>query len=136
MTAVALFGSSALLLGTSFVEDPTVNVALISLSLAFAHLNTSGSLCNAIELSPRYSAIVSSIMTMVGKLSGIVAPMVIAAFTNGDPSREQYRKVFILTGVFTSVCACMFLIFGSGKTQAWDDPDAAGWSLKNQTDQL
>ena len=120
ITAVALIGSSGLLISATFVESKIASVVLISLSCGFISLNTSGLFCNPGDLSPTFCGVIGAIMNTIANAAGIIVPMIIAAFTEGNPTREQYRLAFLLIGGVSTFSALVFVVLASAEIQPWD----------------
>lgn len=78
-----------LLLSMGYIgKNPYVCVAIITIALGFNGASVCTNLLNAQDLAPNYTAIIFSIINLVGTSSGATTPMVIAYFT-----RENVRKL-------------------------------------------
>lgn len=78
-----------LLLSMGYIgSNPYVCVTIITIALGFNGASVCTNLLNAQDLAPNYTAIIFSIINLVGTSCGATTPMVIAYFT-----RENVRKL-------------------------------------------
>ena len=84
-------------------------------------LNYGSLYVNPLDLSPRFAGILFGISNLFGSLAGCVAPLVTGYFTNGNPTRGQYRKVFLLAAGVSAFGGSFYSIFLSGQQQKWND---------------
>ena len=83
---------------------------------ALSTLNT-----NHLDLAPLHAGKIIGLALTMASLGTVVSPIVVGAFTNEEPTRSQWRKVFYLAAGIYGVGALVFLIFGSGDRQSWAD---------------
>ncbi|XP_063709262.1 sialin-like [Culicoides brevitarsis] len=110
------------LTGLCFVQGyPYVAVTLVTLSLGFNGSATLTNLQNAQDLSPNYAGSLYGIANFFGTTSGFLSPMVVAHFTAEQSTFEQWSKIFWIGGGVYIIPAIIFMIFGSGEVQKWND---------------
>uniref|UniRef100_A0A336LRM6 CSON010445 protein n=1 Tax=Culicoides sonorensis TaxID=179676 RepID=A0A336LRM6_CULSO len=111
-----------LLIGLCFVQGyPYVAVALVTLSLGFNGSATLTNLQNSQDLSPNFAGSLYGIVNFFGTTTGFLSPMVVAHFTHESNTFDEWRQVFLIAGSVYIVPAIIFMIFGSGQVQSWND---------------
>lgn len=132
-----------LLTGLCFVEGyPYVAVALVTLSLGFNGSATLTNLQNSQDLSPNYAGeyfpssglnhvktnrkliklgSLYGIVNFFGTTAGFLSPLVVAHFTYEKSTFEEWTKIFWIGGGVYIVPALVFMVFGSGEVQKWND---------------
>ena len=98
-----------------------LSVAYMVMGTGLLCMNNSGFNVNHLDLSPRFSGVLMGLTNFFGTISGCVTPLVTGYFTNNEPTRAQYRKVFLLAAGMSVVCGTFFNIFVSGEIQEWND---------------
>ncbi|XP_068993867.1 uncharacterized transporter slc-17.2-like [Neodiprion pinetum] len=79
-------------------------------------------LINPMDLSPNYSGTVLAMTMTVSALTGIAAPYLVGILTPNQ-TLSEWRIVFWICFGFFLECALVFVIWGDGKAQYWNDPD-------------
>ena len=74
-------------------------------------------LANVIDLSPTYTGVVMGVISTFCVMAGIGAPLITGLLTNGNPTPENYRKVFFVNAAVCAIGALFFSVFGSGDVQ-------------------
>lgn len=109
------------LVGMCFVDQPYVCVVLITLSLGFNGASTVTNLQNSQDLAPNYAGTLYGIINFVGTTTGFITPALVAHFTKNGNTMEQWSYIFMIGAVAYILPALIFAIFGTGKTQKWND---------------
>ncbi|GAB0086408.1 sialin-like [Sergentomyia squamirostris] len=94
----------------------------MTISLAFNGASVLTNTANCQDLAPNYAGTLYGIMNTFSTTAGFIAPLVVAAFTKDNNSMESWRKVFILGAFVYIIPAVIFMFFGSGKIQPWNNP--------------
>jgi len=76
---------------------------------------------NSLDLSVTHAATLLGITNSTGTVASIAAPHVIGAFTYHRSTRAQWRKVFYVTAAVQWLGTIVYLLFGSGEPQNWQD---------------
>jgi len=76
---------------------------------------------NSLDLSATHAATLLGITNTAGTLTSIAAPHVIGAFTYASPTRAQWQKVFYVTVAVEWFGTAVYLLFGSGEPQDWEN---------------
>ncbi|GAB0086052.1 sialin [Sergentomyia squamirostris] len=105
-----------------FVYDPYISVAIITTSLAFNGAATITNLQNSHDLAPNFAGLLYGIMNFVGTTSGFISPAIVAYFTQTGNTMDEWSKIFYIGSVVYIVTAIVFMIFGSGNIQPWNEP--------------
>lgn len=109
------------LIGMGHVENPYVSVVLMTLSLGFNGAVTQTNGQNPQDLAPNFAGTLYGLINFVGTTSGFISPLLVAYFTKEDNTAEAWRNVFYV-GASVYICTgLVFIIFGSGKIQKWND---------------
>uniref|UniRef100_A0A8D8CG37 Sialin n=3 Tax=Culex pipiens TaxID=7175 RepID=A0A8D8CG37_CULPI len=102
-------------------QDPLVCVGLIVSCLGFNGASTITNLVNAQDLAPNFAATLYGFMNFLGTTAGFLAPMLVAYFTAEKNTMFEWRNVFLVSAAIYAVSGTIFIIFGSGKVQKWND---------------
>lgn len=94
----------------------TFAVALFMLGTALPSI-----MINSLDLSPNYAGVLMGFTNGIAALAGILSPYLVGILTTHQTLAEWRLVFWIFLGVsvFTNL---MFLLFGSGEVQYWNDP--------------
>lgn len=130
------------LIAMPYVSDqPYVCVAFITLSLGFNGASTTTNLQNSHDLAPNYAATVYGFINTAGTTTGFITPLVVAYFTRDRNTVDEWNMIFLIGAAAYIVPAAVFMIFGSGSIQSWneipvekpvDDNAEAGTTRENE----
>lgn len=104
-----------------FVQQPYVCVALITLSLGFNGASTVTNLQNSQDLAPNFAGTLYGIINFVGTTTGFITPTLVAHFTKEQNTMNEWTYIFIIGAAAYIVPALVYSVFGSAKTQHWND---------------
>ena len=76
---------------------------------------------NSLDLSVTHAATLLGIANTTATLAAMSSPKVFAALTYHRSSRTQWRKVFYITAAVEWFGTIVYLLFGSGEPQEWQD---------------
>lgn len=117
-------------------------VSLIVACLGVNGASTITNLVNAQDLAPNFVATLYGVMNFLGTTAGFIAPMLVAHFTSDmvkynhshdffnykahpyssfQNTMEQWKNVFLISAAMYVVSGLIFIAFGSGKVQSWND---------------
>ncbi|XP_021707113.1 sialin [Aedes aegypti] len=112
----------AILIALPYIgQDPLVCVSLIVACLGVNGASTITNLVNAQDLAPNFVATLYGVMNFLGTTAGFIAPMLVAHFTSDMNTMEQWKNVFLISAAMYVVSGLIFIAFGSGKVQSWND---------------
>ncbi|XP_035229805.1 probable small intestine urate exporter [Stegodyphus dumicola] len=90
-----------------------------------------------VDLSPRYSGILSGIMNTLGALTGSLLPFMVGYFSKSSDGMELWGKVFYATCFISFIAVIIFLAYGSAQIQPWDNLiDANPSNVPNESESL
>ncbi|XP_055598417.1 sialin-like [Uranotaenia lowii] len=112
--------------------DPYVCVAIITLSLGFNGASTMTNLQNSQDLAPNFAGTLYGVINFVGTTSGFISPMLVAHFTAERSTMDEWQYIFGIGAAAYILPALVFVIFGSGAVQKWNEPDQHGRSQQQQ----
>ncbi|CAL1268938.1 unnamed protein product [Larinioides sclopetarius] len=73
----------------------------------------------AIDINPKHSGVVSSIVNAFSLICGSYSPTIAGLLTESGDTLENWNKMFYLTSAVSILCGIFFVIFGSAELQAW-----------------
>ncbi|KFB47840.1 hypothetical protein ZHAS_00015886 [Anopheles sinensis] len=110
--------------------DPYVCVAIITLSLGFNGASTMTNLQNSQDLAPNFAGTLYGIINFVGTSSGFISPILVAHFTVDRSTMDEWKYVFMIGATAYIIPALVFVVFGSGQVQKWNEPKQKPSSTK------
>nr|XP_023028314.1 uncharacterized transporter slc-17.2-like [Leptinotarsa decemlineata] len=114
-------GVALIVLGNSKAGEGEKCVALLIVALGFASANYSGALVNCLDLSPNYSGVLTGINYQISMMLAALSPLSVDFFVVDKEDPKQWKYVFYLTAGIYTFSTVIYLIFGSGKVQTWND---------------
>ncbi|XP_032590563.1 putative inorganic phosphate cotransporter [Drosophila grimshawi] len=123
--SMAFWIPAATLIGIGFldVDQKTMAIVLMTLSVGFNSGATIGSSLNSIDLSPNHASILMGIINTAANAVPIFTPIVVGQIVSDNGNRNQWQIVFIISSVVFFVGNCIFLAFGTAVSQPWDAED-------------
>ncbi|KAI5652003.1 major facilitator superfamily domain-containing protein [Phthorimaea operculella] len=101
-------------------------VFLFIASMAFMSGFYSSVKINAMDIAPNYAGTCSAIVNGVAGIAGIVTPTVMGVLTP-DQTVIQWRYAFWFVFAVLASTNVLYLIWGSGEQQWWDDVETHGY---------
>jgi len=101
--------------------DRVLVVLTMIAAMAFQGMTWAFLIVNPLDLSTLHAATLFGIMNTTACVALIATPQVIGALTYQNPTRVQWQKVFYITAVIECFGCIVYLLFGSGELQNWDD---------------
>lgn len=75
---------------------------------------------NALDLSPNFSGTLMALVGTIGCMSGVIAPYIVGIMVPNS-TMEEWRDVFWLSAAILIATNLVFLQFGSGDVQPWNE---------------
>ncbi|XP_011646553.1 putative inorganic phosphate cotransporter [Pogonomyrmex barbatus] len=123
--SVAHWGPAIALACMGVVPTDDYTWAIIILIIAVG-LNA-GSLCgfqiNHIDLSPNFAGTMMSITNCAATITSIIAPLICGVIVSDESSVYQWNIVFYVSAIIYFLGNLVFVIFGKGEMQWWNDPE-------------
>nr|CAD7267894.1 unnamed protein product [Timema shepardi] len=117
------YGPAIALIAASYTGcNADLTVALLTIGVGLNGGIYSGFKVNHLDISPRFAGILMSFTNCLANLAGLLAPMTAGYVINERPTQAAWRVVFMISSGVYIVCSTIYLIFGSGVRQPWDDP--------------
>lgn len=122
-SVVSLSGSGIFLLAASYARcDRVLAVMLFVLSLTTMGAAFPSLMVNSLDLSPNYAGTLTGVTNGAATCSGIIMPIIIGNLTPSQGLGEWNVVYWMLMGI-GGICNMIFLLFGSGEVQHWNDPN-------------
>nr|CAD7454671.1 unnamed protein product [Timema tahoe] len=123
VNAIGQYGPAIALIAASYTGcNADLTVALLTIGVGLNGGIYSGFKVNHLDISPRFAGILMSFTNCLANLAGLLAPMTAGYVINERPTQAAWRVVFMISSGVYIVCSTIYLIFGSGVRQPWDDP--------------
>ncbi|XP_058803237.1 putative inorganic phosphate cotransporter isoform X2 [Phymastichus coffea] len=123
---IAHWGPALALIALCFVSANNQILPVVLLIIAVG-LNA-GSLCgfqiNHIDLSPNFAGTMMSITNCIASIIAIIAPIIVGYIVTDQKDVGQWQIVFYMSAFIYFLGNFIFIIFGSGEVQWWNDPSS------------
>ncbi|XP_012224783.1 putative inorganic phosphate cotransporter isoform X2 [Linepithema humile] len=124
VNSIGQYSPAVALIAASYTGcDPWLTVGVITLGVGLNGAIYSGFKVNHLDISPRFAGILMSFTNCIANLAGLLAPITVGQIIDTSPTQAKWRIVFIICAGIYILCATVFVIFGSGQRQAWDNPE-------------
>ncbi|XP_060843130.1 putative inorganic phosphate cotransporter isoform X1 [Rhopalosiphum padi] len=133
VNSIGQFGPAIALIAASYTGcDPYLTVAILTVGVGLNGAIYSGFKVNHLDISPRFAGILMSLTNCLANLAGLLAPIVAGYVIDKRPTQAAWRVVFITSAVVYMVCCTIYLIFGNGTRQPWDNPSNDQMNLEHK----
>lgn len=123
VNTIGQFGPAIALIFASYTGcNPYLTVVLLTVGVGLNGAIYSGFKVNHLDISPRFAGILMSLTNSLANLAGLLAPIVAGYIIDGSPTQAAWRVVFVTAACVYMVCCSIYLVFGDGARQLWDDP--------------
>ncbi|XP_065162158.1 putative inorganic phosphate cotransporter isoform X2 [Atheta coriaria] len=127
LNGIGQFGPAIALVGASFTGcQRGWTVAILTVGVGLNGGIYSGFKVNHLDISPRFAGILMAFTNCLANLAGLLAPLFAGQILKGGTevlsTHEKWQIVFVTAGGVYAVCCTIYLIFGSGERQPWDNP--------------
>ncbi|XP_055836483.1 putative inorganic phosphate cotransporter [Episyrphus balteatus] len=117
-------------LGYMTSENKPIAITLLTIGVGLNSASIVGYMVNHMDLSPNFAGTMMGISNGLSNILSICGPLVVGAVVDDESNPDEWRIVFYITGVVYLICNSLFLIFGSGVIQKWNEPTAE-WCSRN-----
>uniref|UniRef100_A0A1B6BXP3 Major facilitator superfamily (MFS) profile domain-containing protein n=2 Tax=Clastoptera arizonana TaxID=38151 RepID=A0A1B6BXP3_9HEMI len=122
-TTVAAVGPAIGILGASFSGCNQILVTIMfTLGMGCMGFFYPSLGVNTLDLSPNYSGTLMGVIAY-GSVGGILSPYLVGVLAP-DSTMMQWRLVFWIAVAFLIISNIIYLFFGSGEVQSWNEPDS------------
>lgn len=106
--------------------DRTASVVIFTIALTINGAVTAGYLGNCLDIAPNFSGTIFGMMNTLGSLGGFVSNYMVGTITYKHQTYARWRIIFWILASIYLFGACIFLIFGNGQLQKWNNPKENG----------
>ncbi|XP_046966281.1 putative inorganic phosphate cotransporter [Vanessa cardui] len=120
------FGPAIALIGLSYVPAGSLALA-VTLLTCVVGLNAghyTGFLLVHIDMAPNFGGTLMGITNCIANIISIIAPLAAGAIIQDENDPNEWRKVFYVSSGIYIAANIFFLIFGTSKTQSWNESKA------------
>ncbi|XP_076262845.1 sialin-like isoform X1 [Rhynchophorus ferrugineus] len=122
-TTLASMGPAIFIMAAAYSGcDRMLAVGMFTIAMGFMGTFYCGMKVNALDLSPNYAGTIMAIVNGIGGLTGIIVPYLVGALTENHTAAEWQLVFWIAFGVFL-ITNSIFVLFGSGEVQKWNNND-------------
>ncbi|KAL7636747.1 UNVERIFIED_CONTAM: hypothetical protein RMT77_012501 [Armadillidium vulgare] len=119
--AIGMYVPMALLICISYAGCSSgVAVSIICFAVSMSAATQCGYLCSFQELAPNYAGTLTGISNTVASIPGFLAPIITSAIIEGQPTIEQWNKIFMVASFIYFVTGTFNLLFMSSEVQPWN----------------
>ncbi|KAK9887961.1 hypothetical protein WA026_000255 [Henosepilachna vigintioctopunctata] len=124
LNSIGLFVPAASLIALGFMtkEKKEAAIALLTIAVGTNAAIYSGFNINHIDIAPNHSGILMAISNGASNVCALIAPLFVQVVVTDQKDATQWRIVFMFTASLYVVTNCVFLIFGTGELQDWNEP--------------
>lgn len=121
-SSLASFGAGAFIISAAYAGcDGILVVAFITVGLGLIGCATFSSLINHLDLSPNYAGSLMGFTNGVATTGSTISPYLVGLITPNQTVSE-WRLVFWIVFAFLVGGNTVFLVYGSGDVQPWNNP--------------
>ncbi|XP_014223244.1 putative inorganic phosphate cotransporter [Trichogramma pretiosum] len=122
-STIALIGPGLCIVGASYAGcDRVFVMVLFTVGMALMGTALPGIMVNVLDLSPNYAGTLMALTNGISALTGVVAPCIVGALTPHQ-TLSEWRLVFWIVFAVSILTNLIFLYYGSGKVEYWNDPE-------------
>lgn len=101
--------------------DKTAVATLFAIGMGFMGFCYASLRVNSLDLSPNFAGTIMALANGIGSVSGMVAPTLIG-FLTPNRTLQEWRLVFWVMCVVLILSNFVFIFWGSGEVQSWNEP--------------
>lgn len=102
----------------------TTAVTLLIIAVGVNSAVYSGYNVNHLDLSPNHSGTLMGITNCVSNICSLMAPLVVQMVVTHEEDQSQWKIIFFLAASIYIASNAVFVLFGSGEVQSWNDSGA------------
>lgn len=130
-STIGLTAASVLIVVAAYAGcNRAIVISIFALALAVQGATVPSIIINALDLSPNYAGVLMAFTNGIGALAGVLAPYLTGILTT-EQTTAEWKTVFCLILVVAVLTNLVFLVFGSGEVQSWNDPGKKNRVIKN-----
>ncbi|CAH1100744.1 unnamed protein product [Psylliodes chrysocephalus] len=78
---------------------------------------------NILDMAPNYGPVITAMANTLATVPGVVSPIITGYLVTDETSVEQWRIIFYITASIYLLGSIIFICFGTGELQPWDNPE-------------
>lgn len=119
---IASTGPAIFLIAASYADcNRTIVIVFFTVGMALMGCSTFSLIINALDIGPNYAGTLMGFVNGIATLSGVLSPYLIGILTPNQ-TLSEWQLVFWIMFVILILVNLIYLIWGSGKVQKWNDP--------------
>ncbi|XP_035730522.1 putative inorganic phosphate cotransporter [Vespa mandarinia] len=103
-------------------EQPELAVAILIIAVASNIAAYCGHNVNHMDLSPNFAGALMGFTNTAANICAILAPLICSVIVPDPSNILQWRSIFFLSAGLYIIGNLIFVLFGKGKVQMWNDP--------------
>ncbi|XP_076262233.1 putative inorganic phosphate cotransporter isoform X3 [Rhynchophorus ferrugineus] len=108
-------------LGFTGADEYKRAVCLLVIAVGFNSGVYCGYNVNHVDISPNHAGTLMGITNGLSNIFGIVAPLIVQFLVTDEKDPDQWKIIFFLASIIYVITDVVFVIFGSGEVQSWND---------------
>lgn len=130
---VASMGPAIFLISASYAEcNRILVVILLTIGVGLMGCSTFSIFINSLDLGPNYAGSLMGLVNGIATLTEVISPYLVGILTPEETIHEWRLVFWIVFGAFV-LANSVYLIWGSGRLQTWNDPPLLTRQIKTNT---
>ncbi|CAH1116930.1 unnamed protein product [Phaedon cochleariae] len=113
-------------LGSTGEDEHNKAIALLVVAVGINSAIFCGFNVNHMDISPNHAGPLMGVTNGASNVCGIIAPLVVQLLVTDEKDPEQWKVIFYLTASIYAAASLIFVVFGSGEIQPWNDEEKNG----------
>lgn len=136
-TAICDVGMGLFILGLAWSGcDALMAVVCLTLATGCHGAVSTGPLASMVDMSPNYASIVLGICACITAMPGFISPYIVGQLTLGNQSTEQWKKVFVISGLMSIGTGLLYVVLADSEVQPWNNPDVTNTDQERELKSL
>ncbi|XP_018561225.1 putative inorganic phosphate cotransporter isoform X1 [Anoplophora glabripennis] len=110
-------------LGNTGSEETNKAIVLLVVAVGINSAVFCGFNVNHMDISPNFTGTLMGITNGTSNIFGIVAPLLVQFLVTDEKDPNQWKVIFYMTSSIYVLASVIFIIFGSGEVQSWNDEE-------------
>ncbi|KAK3927977.1 Vesicular glutamate transporter 2 [Frankliniella fusca] len=122
--AICNIGMGMFVLGLAWSGCNALSAAIcLTIATALHGAVSTGPLASIVDISPNFASIVLGICACITAMPGFISPYIVGQLTLGNQSTEQWKKVFLISGLMSIGAGLLYVILADSEVQPWNNPE-------------
>ncbi|XP_052132764.1 vesicular glutamate transporter 2-like [Frankliniella occidentalis] len=123
-TAICDIGMGLFVLGLAWSGCNAMSAVIcLTLATGLHGAVSTGPLASVVDISPNFASIVLGICACITAMPGFISPYIVGQLTLGNQSTEQWKKVFLISGLMSIGAGLLYVILADSEVQPWNNPE-------------